>query len=74
MMSIKSNIMKIGVCSVMVLVPLSQTSLPSFAAEEIALKESQDVVNIPSTIKERTKFVSESSGKCWYYRSANGDV
>ncbi|HAB8126272.1 TPA_asm: lmo1289 family class 1 internalin, partial [Listeria monocytogenes] len=47
MMSIKSNIMKIGVCSVMVLVPLSQTSLPSFAAEEIALKESQDVVNIP---------------------------
>lgn len=40
MMSIKSNIMKIGVCSVMVLVPLSQTSLPSFVAEEIALKES----------------------------------
>lgn len=65
MMSIKSNIMKIGVCSVMVLVPLSQTSLPSFAAEEIALKRKPRCGEYSrSTIKERTKFVSESSGKC----------
>ncbi|MBC1970118.1 LapB repeat-containing protein [Listeria marthii] len=46
-MSIKSKIIKIGVCSVMVLVPLSQTSLPSFAAEEVAVEDQQDIVNIP---------------------------
>ncbi|EAF2288227.1 LPXTG cell wall anchor domain-containing protein, partial [Listeria monocytogenes] len=32
---------------VMVMVPLSQVSFPSFAAEEPGLKASQDVVNIP---------------------------
>ncbi|EAD5868277.1 LapB repeat-containing protein [Listeria innocua] len=46
-MSIKSKIMKVGICSVMVMVPLSQVSLPSFAAEEQGLQASQDVVNIP---------------------------
>ncbi|EFR87895.1 cell wall anchor domain-containing protein, partial [Listeria marthii FSL S4-120] len=46
-MSIKSKIMKIGICSVMVLMPLSQISLPSFAAEEVADDASQDIVNVP---------------------------
>ncbi|MBC1986662.1 LapB repeat-containing protein [Listeria sp. FSL L7-0478] len=45
-MSIKSKIMKIGICSVMVLIPLSQTSLPSFA-DEVAEEPSQAIVNIP---------------------------
>ncbi|EAF1516014.1 LPXTG cell wall anchor domain-containing protein, partial [Listeria monocytogenes] len=36
-----------GICGVMVMVPLSQVSFPSFAAEEPGLKASQDVVNIP---------------------------
>ncbi|MPR71971.1 LPXTG cell wall anchor domain-containing protein [Listeria monocytogenes] len=39
--------MKVGICGVMVMVPLSQVSFPSFAAEEPGLKASQDVVNIP---------------------------
>ncbi|EOF7811770.1 LapB repeat-containing protein [Listeria monocytogenes] len=46
-MSIKTKIIKIGICSVMVMVPLSQVSLPGFAAEEPGLKASQDIVNIP---------------------------
>ncbi|EIM8285799.1 LapB repeat-containing protein [Listeria monocytogenes] len=46
-MSIKSKIIKVGICGVMVMVPLSQVSFPSFAAEETGLKASQDVVNIP---------------------------
>ncbi|EAD5303790.1 LPXTG cell wall anchor domain-containing protein [Listeria monocytogenes] len=46
-MSIKSKIIKVGICGVMVMVPLSQVSFPSFAAEEPGLKASQDVVNIP---------------------------
>ncbi|HAA6728086.1 TPA_asm: internalin [Listeria monocytogenes] len=46
-MSIKNKIIKIGICSVMVMVPLSQVSLPGFAAEEPGLKASQDIVNIP---------------------------
>ncbi|ECB9799298.1 LPXTG cell wall anchor domain-containing protein [Listeria monocytogenes] len=46
-MSIKSKIVKVGICGVMVMVPLSQVSFPSFAAEEPGLKASQDVVNIP---------------------------
>lgn len=45
-MSIKSKIMKIGICSVIVLMPLSQISLPSFAAEEVADDASQDIVNM----------------------------
>ncbi|WP_253725349.1 LapB repeat-containing protein, partial [Listeria monocytogenes] len=45
--SIKSKIIKVGICGVMVMVPLSQVSFPSFAAEEPGLKASQDVVNIP---------------------------
>ncbi|MBC1805747.1 LapB repeat-containing protein [Listeria sp. FSL L7-0993] len=49
-MSIKSKIIKIGVCSVMVLVPLSQTSFPSFAAEEIGTDTGQNIVNIPDSV------------------------
>ncbi|EGL8220518.1 LapB repeat-containing protein [Listeria monocytogenes] len=45
-MSIKSKIIKVGICGVMVMVPLSQVSFPSFAAEEPGLKASQDIVNI----------------------------
>ncbi|EHC2914085.1 TPA: LapB repeat-containing protein [Listeria monocytogenes] len=48
-MSIKSKIMKIGICSVIVLMPLSQISLPSFAAEEVADDASQDIVNMPDS-------------------------
>ncbi|MDT0016569.1 LapB repeat-containing protein [Listeria swaminathanii] len=48
-MTIKSKIMKIGICSVMVLVPLSQTALPSFAAEEVGEEVSSDIVNIPDS-------------------------
>ncbi|ELA3158360.1 LapB repeat-containing protein [Listeria monocytogenes] len=46
-MSIKSKIIKVGICGVMVMVPLSQVSFPSFAAEEVGLKAGQDIVNIP---------------------------
>ncbi|PCX95458.1 internalin, partial [Listeria monocytogenes] len=46
-MSIKSKIMKIGICSVMVLVPLSQVSFPGFAAEEASEEVNQGIVNIP---------------------------
>ncbi|EHR7111155.1 LapB repeat-containing protein [Listeria monocytogenes] len=46
-MSIKSKIFKIGICGVMIMIPLSQISFPSFAAEEPGLKASQDIVNIP---------------------------
>ncbi|EHR3848550.1 TPA: LapB repeat-containing protein [Listeria monocytogenes] len=50
-MSIKSKMMKIGICSVMVLVPLSQVSFSGFAAEEASEKASEEVnqgiVNIP---------------------------
>ncbi|EIM8285797.1 LapB repeat-containing protein [Listeria monocytogenes] len=46
-MSIKTKIIKVGICSVMVMVPLSQVSLTGFAAEEPGLKASQDIVNIP---------------------------
>ncbi|EKF1560531.1 LapB repeat-containing protein [Listeria monocytogenes] len=46
-MSIKTKIIKVGICSVIVMVPLSQVSFPSFAAEEPRLKASQDIVNIP---------------------------
>ncbi|EAD9034649.1 LapB repeat-containing protein [Listeria monocytogenes] len=48
-MSIKSKIMKIGICSVIVLMPLSQISLPIFAAEEVADDASQDIVNMPDS-------------------------
>ncbi|EIL7051974.1 LapB repeat-containing protein [Listeria monocytogenes] len=46
-MSIKTKIIKAGICSVMIMVPLSQFSFPTFAAEEPVLKASQDIVNIP---------------------------
>ncbi|EAE6298943.1 internalin, partial [Listeria monocytogenes] len=50
-MSIKSKMMKIGICSVMVLVPLSQVSFSGFAAEEASEEVSEEVnqgiVNIP---------------------------
>ncbi|ECX6968751.1 internalin, partial [Listeria monocytogenes] len=46
-MSIKSKIMKVGICGVMVMVPLSQVSFPSFAAEEVGVEAGQDIVNIP---------------------------
>ncbi|EAD5763165.1 LPXTG cell wall anchor domain-containing protein [Listeria monocytogenes] len=46
-MSIKSKIIKVGICGVMVMVPLSQVSFPSFAAEEVGVEASQDIVNIP---------------------------
>ncbi|EAD4266491.1 LPXTG cell wall anchor domain-containing protein [Listeria monocytogenes] len=46
-MSIKSKIIKVGICGVMVMVPLSQVSFPSFAAEEVGVEAGQDVVNIP---------------------------
>ncbi|HHR2574789.1 TPA: internalin, partial [Listeria monocytogenes] len=50
-MSIKSKMMKIGICSVMVLVPLSQVSFSGFAAEEASEEASEEVnqgiVNIP---------------------------
>ncbi|EDN9715168.1 LapB repeat-containing protein [Listeria monocytogenes] len=46
-MSIKSKIIKIGICGVMIMIPLSQVSFPSFAAEEPGLQASQDIVNIP---------------------------
>ncbi|MBC2187291.1 internalin, partial [Listeria sp. FSL L7-0253] len=49
-MSIKSKIMKIGICSVMVLVPLSQISFPSFAAEEVGEDTGQNIVNIPDPV------------------------
>ncbi|MBC1377457.1 LapB repeat-containing protein [Listeria innocua] len=66
-MSIKSNIMKVGICSVMVMVPLSQVSLPSFAAEEQGLQASQDVVNIPDS--ELKKQLNSHMGK-----SATADI
>ncbi|EAD0423132.1 class 1 internalin InlK, partial [Listeria monocytogenes] len=51
-MSVKSNIVKIGVCFAVLAVPVSQTTLPVFAAEQPGLKASQDNVNIPdSTFK-----------------------
>ncbi|TYV08363.1 LapB repeat-containing protein [Listeria monocytogenes] len=53
-MSIKSKIMKIGVCSVMVLVPLSQTSFPGFAAEEIGTDTGQGAINIPDSVLKAT--------------------
>ncbi|EIF2213571.1 internalin, partial [Listeria monocytogenes] len=46
-MSIKTKIIKVGICSVMVMVPLSQVSFPSFAAEEVGVEAGQDIVNIP---------------------------
>ncbi|EAC9068676.1 LPXTG cell wall anchor domain-containing protein [Listeria monocytogenes] len=46
-MSIKSKIIKVGICGVMVMVPLSQVSFPSFAAEEVGVEAGQDIVNIP---------------------------
>ncbi|KXX47244.1 hypothetical protein AWI71_14870 [Listeria monocytogenes] len=48
-MPIKSKIMKIGICSVIVLMPLYQISLPSVAAEEVADVASQDIVNMPGS-------------------------
>ncbi|EEP0529962.1 LapB repeat-containing protein [Listeria monocytogenes] len=42
-MSIKSKILKIGICSTMMVVPLVQVSFPVFAVEDV----SQNVVNIP---------------------------
>ncbi|EAG9321959.1 LapB repeat-containing protein [Listeria monocytogenes] len=42
-MSIKSKILKIGICSTMMVVPLVQVSFPVFAVEEV----NQNVVNIP---------------------------
>lgn len=51
-MSVKSNIVKIGVCFAVLAVPVSQTTFPVFAAEQTGLKASQDNVNIPdSTFK-----------------------
>ncbi|EAE8347900.1 class 1 internalin InlK [Listeria monocytogenes] len=51
-MSVKSNIVKIGVCLAVLAVPVSQTAFPVFAAEQTGLKASQDNVNIPdSTFK-----------------------
>ncbi|ECP4563979.1 class 1 internalin InlK [Listeria monocytogenes] len=51
-MSIKSKIVKIGVCCAIVTVPVTQTSLPAFAAEQTGVTASQDNVNIPdSTFK-----------------------
>ncbi|ECW8281543.1 internalin, partial [Listeria monocytogenes] len=48
-MSIKSKIIKVGICGVMVMVPLSQVSFPSFAAEEVGVEAGQDIVNIPDS-------------------------
>ncbi|MCV43182.1 class 1 internalin InlK [Listeria monocytogenes] len=51
-MSIKSKIVKIGVCCAIVTVPVTQTTLPAFAAEQTGVTASQDNVNIPdSTFK-----------------------
>ncbi|EAE6033267.1 class 1 internalin InlK [Listeria monocytogenes] len=51
-MSIKSKIVKIGVCCAIVTVPVTQTTLPVFAAEQAGATASQDNVNIPdSTFK-----------------------
>ncbi|EAE2081950.1 class 1 internalin InlK [Listeria monocytogenes] len=51
-MSIKSKIVKIGVCCAIVTVPVTQTTLPVFAAEQTGVTASQDNVNIPdSTFK-----------------------
>ncbi|EHV9415328.1 class 1 internalin InlK [Listeria monocytogenes] len=51
-MSIKSKIVKIGVCCAIVTAPVTQTSLPAFAAEQTGVTASQDNVNIPdSTFK-----------------------
>ncbi|EAV9827236.1 leucine-rich repeat domain-containing protein, partial [Listeria monocytogenes] len=52
-MSIKNKIIKIGICSVMVMVPLSQVSLPGFAAEEVGVEAGQDIVNIPDPVLKR---------------------
>ncbi|EAG3567198.1 class 1 internalin InlK [Listeria monocytogenes] len=48
-MSVKSNIVKIGICFAVLAVPVSQTIFPVFAAEKTGLKASQDNVNIPDT-------------------------
>ncbi|EMQ2590136.1 LapB repeat-containing protein [Listeria monocytogenes] len=52
-MSIKTKIIKVGICSVMVMVPLSQVSFPSFAAEEVGVEAGQDIVNIPDPVLKR---------------------
>ncbi|EBF5159951.1 TPA: class 1 internalin InlK [Listeria monocytogenes] len=49
-MSIKSKIVKIGVCCAVIIVPVSQTTMPVFAAEQTGLKASQDNVNIPDAV------------------------
>ncbi|ECL7896942.1 internalin, partial [Listeria innocua] len=49
-MSVKSKIVKIGVCCAIVAVPVSQTNLPVFAAEQTGLTASQDNVNIPDAV------------------------
>lgn len=49
-MSIKSKIVKISVCCAIVAVPVSQTNLPVFAAEQTGLTASQDNVNIPDAV------------------------
>ncbi|MBC2249362.1 class 1 internalin InlK [Listeria sp. FSL L7-0123] len=49
-MSMKTKLVKIGVCCAIVIVPISQTTLPVFAAEQTGLKASQDNVNIPDAV------------------------
>lgn len=49
-MSMKTKLVKIGVCCAIVIVPVSQTTLPVFAAEQTGLKASQDNVNIPDAV------------------------
>ncbi|EAE7281527.1 LPXTG cell wall anchor domain-containing protein [Listeria monocytogenes] len=60
-MSIKSKIIKVGICGVMVMVPLSQVSFPSFAAEEVGVEAGQDIVNIPDS--ELKKQLNTSLGQ-----------
>ncbi|MBC2191692.1 internalin, partial [Listeria sp. FSL L7-0229] len=45
----------------MVLVPLSQTSLPSFAAEEIGTETGENIVNIPDPVLKAS--LNEARGK-----------
>ncbi|MBC1543773.1 LapB repeat-containing protein [Listeria cossartiae] len=49
-MSMKTKLVKIGVCCAIIIVPVSQTTMPVFAAEQTGLKASQDNVNIPDAV------------------------
>ncbi|EAG9427888.1 LPXTG cell wall anchor domain-containing protein [Listeria monocytogenes] len=68
-MSIKSKIIKVGICGVMVMVPLSQVSFPSFAAEEVGVEAGQDIVNIPDPELKKQLNMLINSG-----RAPNADI